>query len=255
MTIPDRSRPVEIGRKTSPSIPPGYHRIRRGRMGMDQFTQIRNAVFRDARLSAKAMGVFGHISTHQDGFGVTPDTIAKHMRDGVSAIQGALRELEACGYLVRRRVRNKDGTLGGSIYEITDEPAGETVRDEQNRRSNPGVENPQLDHPPVDNRTPKKTNTTEDQQGRKNSATCVAGSPLRGDRDHGDKNPTNEPSMPSWREMIDEEDWTGIVERIEDEVDGFEGCEEQTTRSMLDGYTHPKAVINKILADRRQAAA
>jgi DNA-binding transcriptional ArsR family regulator len=116
-------------------IPPGYHRVKRGRMAADQFTQISNALFRDPRLSAKAMGVFGHISTHQNGYGVTPESISRHMRDGVSAIKGALRELEECGYLVRTRERRPDGTLGGVLYEITDEPE-ETIRlAEEHRRS------------------------------------------------------------------------------------------------------------------------
>ena len=50
----------------------GYSTIKRGRMAGDAFTQIRNAVFRDARLSAKAMGVFGHLSTHRAGYAITP---------------------------------------------------------------------------------------------------------------------------------------------------------------------------------------
>lgn len=94
-------------------------------MAGDQFTQIRNALFRDPRLSAKAMGVFGHISTHQDGYGVTPETISRYMRDGIDGIKAALRELETYGYLTRARERRADGTLGSVVYEITDLPPGD----------------------------------------------------------------------------------------------------------------------------------
>lgn len=93
--------------------------IKRGYMATDQFTQISNALFRDSRLSAKAMGVFGHISTHEDGYGITAESISRHVRDGVSAIKGALRELEEYGYLVRSQERRSDGTLGVVVYEIT----------------------------------------------------------------------------------------------------------------------------------------
>lgn len=166
----------------SDTIPPGYHRIKRGRMAADQYTSIRNALFRDARLSAKAMGIFGHISTHQDGYGVTPESISRHMKDGVSAIKGGLRELETCGYLYRERERRQDGTLGASTYYITDEPEAVVAEVErqnpssepedgnrplasgpENGRSeptdgNPPVENPLVEKPSVDDHLPKNTN-------------------------------------------------------------------------------------------------
>ena len=108
-------------------LPPGYSPLDRGPMGTEPFTQVANAVFRDSRLSAKAMGVFAHLSTHQDGYGVCPESIARHMTDGVSAIKGALRELEVCGYLVRTRARRPDGTLGQARWWITDFPEEEAA--------------------------------------------------------------------------------------------------------------------------------
>jgi hypothetical protein len=115
-------------------------------MAGDAFTQIRNAVFRDARLSAKAMGIFGNISTHRDGWGITPESISSQMRDGVGAVKAGLRELEQHGYLHRERERRPDGTLGSSSYFITDQP--EPIRETPS--SEPGVENPPVDEPPVD---------------------------------------------------------------------------------------------------------
>ncbi|WP_280429778.1 helix-turn-helix domain-containing protein [Nocardia brasiliensis] len=115
-------------------------RIKRGSFGGDQFTQIANMVFRDPRLTPKAMGIFGHLSTHRDDFGVTVAMIARHMNAGESAIKSGLRELETFGYLERTQERNQDGTMGEMEYFVTDAPALEL----QNRRSNPVVEN----HPP-----------------------------------------------------------------------------------------------------------
>lgn len=127
-----------------------YGRIQRGPMAADAFTQIRNALFRDPRLSFKDKGVFGLISTHRDGYGVTLESIAACSTDGVSAVKAALRNLEKHGYLQRSRVRNTNGTLGASVYFITDQPeAFEGSPEVQDPRSEPRVENPLVDNPLV----------------------------------------------------------------------------------------------------------
>lgn len=97
--------------------------LARGPMGGDQFTQIQNGVFRDDRLTAKAMGIFGHISTHQEGWRVDERTIARAMRDGRDAVRSGLRELEKHHYLIRDRERGADGRLGEAVWFYTDLPA------------------------------------------------------------------------------------------------------------------------------------
>lgn len=127
-----------------------YGRIRRGPMAADAFTQIRNALFRDSRLSFKDKGVFGLISTHRDGFGISAEAIAACSTDGVSAVKVALRNLERHGYLQRTQQRKPDGTLGASVYFITDQPeAFGDVPELDNPRSAPSVENPPADYPPA----------------------------------------------------------------------------------------------------------
>lgn len=155
-----------------------YGRIERGPMAADNFTQISNALFRDPRMSAKAKGIFGFISTHRAGWGLTPESIAAAMKDGVSAIKAGLRELEAFGYLVRSQDRRPDGTMGPVVYRITDmpssqpvvgnRPAGATCEDAassqvdtESRRSEPVDENPPADDPPAENRPHKKTNSND----------------------------------------------------------------------------------------------
>jgi hypothetical protein len=136
-------------------------------MAADAFTQIRNVLFRDVRLSAKAKGIFGYISTHRDGWGVTPESIAASMTDGVSAIRSGLRELEALGYLVREQPRRRDGTMGAIEYYITDQPSSEPVvenrspdvtsGDVENRRSEPVDGKSHAVEPHADGRPHKKT--------------------------------------------------------------------------------------------------
>jgi hypothetical protein len=55
--------------------------------------------------------------------------------------------------------------------------------------------------------------------------------------------------QPSLDDYEDEEEY------VEDAVDGYDGCEESTALGMIANGVHPRAVINKILAERREAAA
>jgi hypothetical protein len=97
--------------------------IRRGVMAADQFTQIANGLFRDSRLSYKAKGIFGYISTHRDGWQVSIAHLASAGPDGREAVRASLKELERYGYLIRERLRRPNGTLGEIVYSITDRPA------------------------------------------------------------------------------------------------------------------------------------
>ncbi|MGW2826517.1 hypothetical protein ACWC24_36880 [Streptomyces sp. NPDC001443] len=97
--------------------------IRRGVMAADQFTQITNALFRDAGLSFKAKGLFGYVSTHRNGWQVTVTDLVRLGPDGREAVRTGLQELKVHGYLVRERLRRPDGTLGEIVYCITDRPA------------------------------------------------------------------------------------------------------------------------------------
>jgi hypothetical protein len=145
-------------------------------MAGDQFTQISNGLFRDPNLSAKAKGIFGFISTHREGWGVTPESIAAYMSDGVSAINSGLRELEAYGYLHRDQPRRANGTLGPIVYYITDMPSSGPVvenrapdvtcensdtdgSDGHLRRSDPVVDFPRAADPRAADRPHKKTSS------------------------------------------------------------------------------------------------
>jgi hypothetical protein len=92
-------------------------------MAADQFTQVANALFRDAQLSFKAKGIFGYVSTHTNGWQVTIADLVRLGPDGREAVRTGLKELEAHGYLIRERLRRPDGTLGEIVYCITDRPA------------------------------------------------------------------------------------------------------------------------------------
>lgn len=164
-----------------------HPRINRGPMAADilqrDYTQIHNRLFRDKRLSFKAKGIFGLISTHRDGYGVTPEWIAATGTDGPAAVRTGLRELEAYGYLTRAQARNDDGTLGQMTYSITDMPSSEPVGenrppdptwgDEQNPRSEPLSDYPHADEPQAADRRHKKTSSSKKTNGEKTNRPSV----------------------------------------------------------------------------------
>ncbi|WP_245874023.1 helix-turn-helix domain-containing protein [Streptomyces phaeoluteigriseus] len=157
--------------------------IRRGVMAADQFTQIANALFRDSRISFKAKGLFGYISTHRDGWQITVATLARHGRERVDAVTTGLEELENHGFLLRERERNRnaDGTLGQALYCITDLPALQSPSS-QPESGYPGLAQPVLANPGTTNTIVKKTNN----QNTNNQNT----NPLR-PCDHSDAARTN----------------------------------------------------------------
>ncbi|MFD6274515.1 hypothetical protein ACFWFI_02825 [Streptomyces sp. NPDC060209] len=166
------------------------------------FTQIHNALFRDRRLSFKAKGIFGLISTHRNGFGVSQAAISSFSTDGIAAVGSGLKELISFGYLQRERTRNELGQLGEAEYFITDMPDGlvlsfdpgcdplgqDPEEVERIRRSEPGCKNRVLDHstetrrseprcdfprqgePTLENRLHKKTTTSKKTNKNKKDA-------------------------------------------------------------------------------------
>lgn len=83
-----------------------------------QFAQIPNAWLRDMRLSHRARGILALLCTHEDGFEQTLKSMTTS-REGADAVLTAVRELQALGYIERRRHRNEDGTLGSADWIIT----------------------------------------------------------------------------------------------------------------------------------------
>lgn len=165
--------------------------IQRGLMAADNFTQIANALFRDRRISFKAKGLFGLISTHREGWRVTVADLVRSGPDGKAAVTTGLKELEQYAYLVRDRERREDGTLGDAVYSITDVPAhlydlfGEDAPElpvqRQNRRSEPKSENPALENPAQANRTTKNTTSkkTTEQKTKLRPSVRTARTPAR----------------------------------------------------------------------------
>jgi hypothetical protein len=70
----------------------------------DRYTVVGNHLAQHARLSATAIGLAVHIQSLRDGASVTAKALTLRFPEGETTIRRALNELEAAGYLERRRV-------------------------------------------------------------------------------------------------------------------------------------------------------
>lgn len=112
------------------------------------FTIIRNAIFKDYRLSAKAVGVACKLLSLPPTWDYSVRGLVTLFSDGEASIRSALTELEEAGYL-RREQNRADGKFGKSVYIITD-----MLKSEK-----PCVENPLAVNPSAGN--PSQYNTKE----------------------------------------------------------------------------------------------
>lgn len=90
------------------------------------YTILRNDLLRDDRLSYRSRGILTYILSHTDNWRTDVETLATHGREGKQALYTAMKELEAAGYLIRKRVRNEaNGTFAWSVtvYDVPQDGA------------------------------------------------------------------------------------------------------------------------------------
>ena len=73
--------------------------------------------------------------------------LAKICKEGVDAIGGALRELEAAGYIVRHKLRDRQGRISDTEYVIYEQPQPKNPDTPGPETASPDTENPYLDKP------------------------------------------------------------------------------------------------------------
>lgn len=129
--------------------------IIRGRHHFDgHFTQVPNAWIRDTRLSLKARGLLTLLMSHEPGFEVSRERLARSGQDGDGAIRSAIAELEAAGYLKRSQIRSSGQRFGAAVW-ITQDPPSPSV-------SFSPAENPHAENLGAKNTNKKNTKEEKD---------------------------------------------------------------------------------------------
>lgn len=122
------------------------------------FTVMSNHHFRDRRLSLKAKGLLSQMLSLPDNWDYTVAGLVQINKESKSAIQGMLRELEDCGYLVRTRTQNEKGQFDYT-YDIFEQP----------RHGEPRPENPVTDKPCTENVSQYNTNKYNTKESNTNN--------------------------------------------------------------------------------------
>ncbi len=106
------------------------------------FTVMSNHHLKNKDLSLRAKGLLSVMLSLPEEWDYTLKGLAQISKEGLDAVRAAVRELEAFGYVERRRMRNAKGQLTDTEYLIHEFPVlSEPTEDE------PILENPTLDIP------------------------------------------------------------------------------------------------------------
>ena len=126
------------------------------------YTVMSNHHLRNANLSLKAKGLLSMMLSLPEDWNYTTRGLAKICKEGVDAIGAALRELEATGYIVRHKLRDRQGRISDTEYVIYEQP--------QLRKpdtDSPDTENPYMDKP--DTEKPAELNIEKSNTQKQNT--------------------------------------------------------------------------------------
>ena len=111
------------------------------------YTVMSNHHLRNEKLSLKAKGLLSMMLSLPEDWNYTTRGLAKICKEGVDAIGGALRELENAGYIVRHKLRDRQGRISDTEYVIYEQPQPRNPDTPGPETVSPDTENPYLDKP------------------------------------------------------------------------------------------------------------
>ena len=106
------------------------------------YTVMSNHHLRNGKLSLKAKGLLSMMLSLPEDWNYTTRGLAAICKEGVDAIGGALRELEAAGYIVRHQLRDKQGRISDTEYVIYEQPQPKNPDTPQPDTASPDTEKP-----------------------------------------------------------------------------------------------------------------
>ena len=131
------------------------------------YTVMSNHHLRDKGLSLKSKGLLSMMLSLPEDWNYTTRGLAKICKEGVDAIGGALRELEAAGYIVRHQMRDRQGRISDTEYVIYEQPQPKAPDTPQPDTASPDTENPYLDSP--DTEKPAELNIEKSKTQKSNT--------------------------------------------------------------------------------------
>lgn len=111
------------------------------------FTVMSNHHLRNRKLSLRVKGLLSLMLSLPEEWDYSMGGLEKLSSEGITAVRTAIRELEAAGYVERRRLRNAKGQLEDAEYIIHEQPISVEPILENPILDNPIQENPAQDKP------------------------------------------------------------------------------------------------------------
>lgn len=111
------------------------------------YTVMSNHHLRNTELSLKAKGLLSLMLSLPENWDYTTKGLSLICKDGIDSINGGIRELEANGYVIRRRLRNEKGQLTTTEYTIFEQPQTLDIGDNLPEGENPILDNPMQEKP------------------------------------------------------------------------------------------------------------
>ena len=131
------------------------------------YTVMSNHHLRDKALSLKSKGLLSMMLSLPEDWNYTTRGLAKICKEGVDAIGGALRELEAAGYIVRHQMRDRQGRISDTEYVIYEQPQPKAPDTPQPDTASPDTEKPYLADP--DTEKPAELNIEKSRTQKSNT--------------------------------------------------------------------------------------
>ena len=126
------------------------------------YTIMPNFHQRDRTLTVKAKGILSQMFSLPEGWDYTLRGLAYLNADGIDSMRSGIRELEKAGYIERRRIRDEQGRLRGTVYKVYAVPRKPTS--DSPTLENPTQAKPVEDRPVQDNPTQLNIDITSNEE-------------------------------------------------------------------------------------------
>lgn len=140
------------------------------------YTIVDNAALRDTTLSFKATGLLAYLLSMPDDWKPNSRHLATIKTDGRASVMAGLRELEACGYLNRRKIVHANGVFDWLI-EVFEHPQPMVQKPTHGLEiDTPWVGFPSAGYPSTENRPTKESlRLLTNEKTSTNGRTCQIG--------------------------------------------------------------------------------
>ncbi len=115
------------------------------------YTVMSNHHLRNTELSLKAKGLLSLMLSLPENWDYTTKGLSRICKDGIDSINSGVKELEANGYVIRKRLRNEKGQLTTTEYTIFEQPQSIDTGDNPPKGENPILDNPIQQKPILEN--------------------------------------------------------------------------------------------------------